>query len=389
MQKKYYKFILYFLIGSTIFLFTVFSNMIELFLNKTYIKKQVKVAPGIHDFHQKLFIADLHADSLLWDRDLTERSSLGQLDLPRLLEGNVAFEAFMIVTRVSFNMNLNKSKDRGNLISLLHIAQWQQPKTWFNNFNKAISKIKDLKTYAQNSHGRLRLVYNKKDLEDVINYRRFNKGVVAGIVGLEGLYPLEENLGYFELLYEAGVRMMALTHFQDTIFAGSGQGEKKGGLTEQGKKLIEKIKSKKLIIDLAHLSQKATLDILAMVKKPVVVSHTGVQGTCESPRNLSDKVIKKIAKNGGVIGISFFKYAICGSSLKHIVKAISYVRDLVGINHIALGSDFDGAVKNVFAVNQMVYLTEALLKSKKTKFSKMDIAKIMGKNTLRVLRENL
>ena len=119
---------------------------------------------------------------------------------------------------------------------------------------------------------------------------------------------------------------------------------------------------------------------------PVVSSHTGVQGTCQNQRNLSDDHIRGIAKTGGVVGVGFWDVAVCDFSAEAIVKAIKYTADLVGVDHVALGSDFDGAIEAPFDATGMPLITEERMKQG---FSEQDIRKIMGENTIRVLGQVL
>jgi membrane dipeptidase len=139
-------------------------------------------------------------------------------------------------------------------------------------------------------------------------------------------------------------------------------------------------------VDLAHSSPQAIKDVLAIAKRPVVVSHTGVQGTCQNQRNLSDAQLKAIADNGGLIGIGFWDVAVCGSTPQAIARAIRHAVNVAGINHVALGSDFDGATTVPFDAAHMVQLTDALLDAGLTE---PEIRKVMGDNVLRFLRQNL
>ena len=121
-------------------------------------------------------------------------------------------------------------------------------------------------------------------------------------------------------------------------------------------------------------------------RQPLLVSHTGVQGTCPGPRNLSDRHIKAIAATGGVMGIGYFEGAVCGLDTASIVKAIRYTAKLVGVQHVALGSDFDGATRTAFDATGLVRITEGLLEAG---FSEADVAAIMGGNVLRLLKAQL
>ena len=133
---------------------------------------------------------------------------------------------------------------------------------------------------------------------------------------------------------------------------------------------------------MAHASPKVIDDVLAMATRPVFVSHTGVQGTCPGPRNLTDDQLRRIASTGGVIGIGFWDGAICTPNAANVAKAIKYAVDIAGIDHVGLGSDFDGATNEPFDVTGLVLITDQLLKAG---FTEEQIAKVMGGNAVRVL----
>ncbi len=123
-----------------------------------------------------------------------------------------------------------------------------------------------------------------------------------------------------------------------------------------------------------------------LATKPVVVSHGGVTGTCPGGRNLTDSQLRRVAKNGGVVGIGYWKSAVCDLSVKGIVDAVLYAIEITGIDHVGLGSDFDGHVTTPFDVTGLPMLTEALLE---TGLSENDVRKVLGGNVLRVLKTNL
>jgi microsomal dipeptidase-like Zn-dependent dipeptidase len=206
------------------------------------------------------------------------------------------------------------------------------------------------------------------------------------LLALEGLHPLEGKLDNVDKLYDAGFRMAGLTHFFDNELGGSAHGMEKGGLTAFGREVVRRLEEKKMIVDLAHASPKVIDDVLAMAQRPVVVSHTGVQATCPGPRNLTDAHVRAIAENGGLMGIAYFDGAICQENPASIVKAIRHVVDLVGVEHVALGSDFDGATSTAFDTTGVVLVTQGLLDAG---FSEDDVAAIMGGNVRRFLLAEL
>lgn len=141
-----------------------------------------------------------------------------------------------------------------------------------------------------------------------------------------------------------------------------------------------------MIVDIAHCSHACVADILTMARRPVVSSHGGVQATCGVNRNLSDDEIRGVAATGGVIGIGYWDAAVCDTSPTSVAKAMKHVRDLVGIDHVALGSDYDGATTVRFDTSKLVQVTQALIDAG---FTDDEIRAAMGGNAIRVIRAGL
>ena len=180
--------------------------------------------------------------------------------------------------------------------------------------------------------------------------------------------------------------MIGLAHFFDNEVGGSAHGLEQAGLTPFGREVVARLESLNMMIDLSHASVQTIDDVLVIVRRPVVVSHTGVRGTCDNGRNLSDQQLQRIAETGGLVAIGFWSTAVCGESVEDIVRAIAYTANKIGIDHVALGSDFDGAVRLPFDVADMGQVTKGLLEAG---FSQDDIQKIMGLNAVRFLEEML
>jgi microsomal dipeptidase-like Zn-dependent dipeptidase len=141
-----------------------------------------------------------------------------------------------------------------------------------------------------------------------------------------------------------------------------------------------------MIVDIAHSSHATVAEVLRLATRPVVSSHGGVQATCRENRNLSDDEIRGVARTGGVVGIGVWEGAVCSTAPRATARAMRHVRDLVGINHVALGSDFDGATTVAYDVSRLSLITQALLDEG---FSEADIRLAMGGNVLRVLGQAL
>lgn len=336
--------------------------------------------------HGELFVVDLHADPLLWDRDLNTRLDHGAVDVPRLIEGKVGIQSFFIVSKSPYGQNIRRTESDSDAITALGMLQGWPRKNWGSLLQRALFQSERLHRVAEQSNGRLVLIKSKKDLKRYREARERNREVVAGILGVEGAHVLEGELGNVATLFDAGVRIMAPTHFFDNAVGGSAHGVKKGGLTDLGRQMIAEMEARGMLLDLAHASPALIRDALAIASRPVIVSHTGVKGTCDNLRNLSDEEVRAVAATGGVVGIGYWKTAVCGEDAAAIVRAIRYTTDLVGVDHVALGSDFDGAVPVPFDTTGLALITEALLEDG---FSEEDIAKIMGENASRVFAQTL
>jgi membrane dipeptidase len=364
---------------------SIISSKVDSRLNAIHGSNQ-RVSEKARRLHTTLLIGDLHADSLLWDRDLLARNDRGHVDVPRLIEGNVAIQAFTIVTKVPHKLNVERNTSDSDDITRLAIAGRWPPWTWVSLKERALYQADKLKTAALLSGGKLSVITNKRELDDYLTRRKHNQQITAGFLGVEGAHCLEGNLDNIDVFYDRGIRMIAPTHFFDNDIGGSAHGVNKAGLTDKGKEMIRRMQAKFMIVDLAHASSAVIKDVLAISTKPVVVSHTGVRGTCNNHRNLTDAELMGIAKTGGVIGIGYWRQAVCGDNAKAIARAIRYTANLVGVEHVALGSDFDGATSAPFDVSHLDLVTQALLDQG---FSDADIRLIMGENAIRVLRESL
>jgi membrane dipeptidase len=338
------------------------------------------------NLHQQLTIADLHADSLLWGRDLLQRSRYGHVDIPRLVAGNVALQVFSLPTKTPHGLNIESNDDKSDDIFWLAIAERWPPRTWRSLTERAIYQAQRLHEFAMASRGSFALIESSAELSSYLERRRGNSRVTAGLLSIEGAHALDGKLENLDVLYSAGYRMMSPSHFFDTDIGGSAAGVGKIGLTDKGREWVRQMEARHMMVDLAHASAKTIDDVLAVATRPVVVSHTGVRGTCNNNRNLTDDQIRAVAAKGGLIGIGYWDTATCGTDARAIVRAMRYVSDRVGVEHVALGSDFDGAVTEPFDTTGVVQITGAMVDAG---YSEEDIRKIMGENAMKFLLANL
>lgn len=336
--------------------------------------------------HRSLWIADLHADSLLWQRDLNQAGGRGHVDFPRLAQGNVALQAFSVVTKTPRKMNIDRNDGDSDNITALVMAQGLPPATWNSLLARALYQAKELHQLADASQGSMRVIGSRAQLRAFIAARDKDQKLMAGWLPLEGAHALEGKLDNLDALYHAGYRMAAPTHFFDTELSGSQHGMKKGGLTPLGRDWLRAMEQRKMIVDLAHASGPTIDEVLTLAKRPVMVSHTGVRGTCANGRNLSDAQLKRIAAQGGLVGIGFWNTAVCGKDVQAIARAIKHAVSVMGVEHVAYGSDFDGAVTTAIDAAGLPRLTQALLDAG---LSPAQIRRIAGENVRDFLLKNL
>jgi microsomal dipeptidase-like Zn-dependent dipeptidase len=366
--------------------FFIVPAQIEKSMNAVLKPPPYRASVRAGELHKKLVIVDLHADSLLWARDLLERGTRGHVDIPRLIEGNVALQAFTVVTKTPRSQNIDSTDDSSDDITLLAIAQRWPFRTWSSFKERALYQAAKLRGFAAGSGGKLVLIETSANLASYLERRVREPEITAGFLGIEGAHALDGDLANIDTLFDAGFRMMAPTHFFDNDIAGSAHGVNKGGLTDKGREMIKRMEAKRMIVDLAHASPLAIDDVLAIATRPILVSHTGVKGICDNTRNLSDEHLKRVAATGGVIGIGYWETATCGTDARAIARAIRYTANLIGVEHVGLGSDYDGAVTEPFDTTGLVEITDALIAEA---FTETEIEMIMGGNMVRLLAQSL
>lgn len=370
--------------------FALAPTLAEKSMNRIEGSGQWPVSAAAKALHKRLVIIDTHGDTLLWRRPIDAPSDRGHIDLDRLEAGNVALQVFSSVTKTPKGQNYESNSDKTDNITLLAIGQMQPVNTWglFGPalLNRSLWHAEKLRRAETASNSRLRIIRTPADLATLIADRAAGKRVTGALLSSEGMQNLEGNPANLAVLYRAGFRMMGLTHFFDNDIAGSMHGEKKRGLTALGRRLVPVMEDQGIIIDLAHSSHATFAEVMQVARRPVVVSHGGVKGTCNTNRNLTDAELRLLARNGGVIGIGYWDAAVCAATPQATAKAIVYAVKIAGIDHVGLGSDFDGSTTTGFDTAHIDAVTDALLAAG---MAEADIAKVVGGNALRLLTAGL
>ena len=366
--------------------FALAPGIIERGTNRIDGKPLPAVSARAKALHATLTIVDLHSDTLLWKRNMLDRADRGHVDLPRLEQGNVALQILASTTKSPKGQNYDSNGADSDNITALVIAQLQPVRTWTSLLERSLWHAEKLHRAVAASGGQLRAVETPEQLAALLAARRGTAAPVGAMLSVEGLHGLAGKIANLDTLYAAGFRMAGLTHFFDNDLAGSMHGLKKGGLTPLGQQVVAAMEAKGMVVDIAHCSNACVADIPKLARRPVVSSHGGAQATCQVNRNLDDDQIRGVAATGGLIGIGYWDAAVCDTSPASIAKAMKHVQGLVGIQHVALGSDYDGATTVRFDTSKLVQVTQALIDAG---FSDADIRAAMGGNAVRVLRAGL
>lgn len=322
--------------------------------------------PIILDSHNDTMMKVVDDKTWLPKVDLGKNTSF-HIDIPKLRKGGLNIPFFAAYTEGYYG-NTNRSISRTlALINGLYYTEKNNPDTF---------KI-------------------SKDLNEIAN--AVNEKKIAAVPTIEGAYSLDDDhsLELLNQYNDLGIKAIGLTwNYSNKLGEGASRvyGDKKktvssGGLTEHGKKVILEMNRLGIVVDVSHMAESTFWDAVKTSKSPIIASHSGVNSIKKHNRNLDNKQLKALGKSGGVMNIVFYPGFLRNGNVyvSDVVDHIDYVVKLIGMNHVGIGSDFDGArmPKNLKDSSEMYKIRQELLKRK---YSPEDIDKIFGKNMLRVLK---
>ncbi len=310
-------------------------------------------------------LVDAHEDTpttIYRGVDITKKRKRGQVDLPSLFSGHINAPVFAIWT----SNRLDKMNPEFYTFSVISAVY------------KFVKKNK-------------RYVEIAKSVKDI---RRITKeGKLAIILSLENSSAMKDE-SFVDIFYLLGIRFASLTHMKTNFLSDSSTDKPVwDGISPMGRKITIRMSKVGIIPDISHLSDSAAEDVIEVSKIPVVATHSCVKNLSDVKRNLNDRLIRLVAKKGGVIGINFFKYFLNSkekkASAKTVVAHIKYIKRLVGVEHVGIGTDFEGigdkgAPEGLERADKMVNLVVELLKEG---FSEKEIKLILGENFLSVMKK--
>ena len=338
----------------------------------------MNISERAHNLHFNSFVVDTHCDTLMkvcnsWN---ARARKLKNLDAPYDLSKEYD----------SLHLDIPKMKAGGH--NLQFFAVYLEPQ--YKPFGSLKRTLQGFDAFFDmlNNNPEVMLV---KSYEDAIKAQEANS--LAGLLSIEGGEALEGDLSVLRMLYKLGLRCIGLTWNQrNRIAEGVGDCVSGGGLTTFGRELIAEMNKLGVIVDVSHLSEPGFWDVIKYSTKPIIASHSNARAICDHPRNLTDEQIKALAKNGGVMGMNFcLPFVNSGDkvTIEHMLDHVDHIINLVGPDHIGIGSDYDGigaAPEGLENVTKFPNLTEGLIKRG---YSDEVIKKFLGENYLRVLKNTL
>ena len=322
------------------------------------------------------YIVDMHADALMWNRDLLQNNRRGHVDVPKLQHGGVKLVGMPIVT-TGFPY-----------VDLFRQFAWlrRYPKqARASCCNRAHWQIRNLGMQCAQSHDNLTVMRSRADLEALLG--REGIGVV---LGLEGVHAIDGELSELEGFWQRGVRFASLTHLRDNVYGGAQKlfGHDPG-LSRAGIEALAEMDRLGIALDLSHASALTLREAMRRFSGAVMFSHTAASAVHPSWRNNSNDEFKEVARRGGIIGVIFATFYLGGKHLDNLVRHIRHIAEIAGIDYVGLGSDFDGFVPLPNGIRNAADLPNLASALRNKGFASQDVAKVMGENWIRFWKDFL
>jgi membrane dipeptidase len=328
------------------------------------------------ELHRDSVVVDTHCDTLKclmpmftlprtsqWDDrsdvGMGTRSSLGHIDIPRLREGGVDCQVFAI----------SSVRERTRPYAL----------------RTAMEMIGLFYSECERHRGAVAPVTTHEGI-----MKAAAEGKVAAMLSIEGADVIEGKVGLLRVFHRLGVRMVGLVHsLRNELADGIADARTGGGLSQLGVQAVEELDRLGDLIDVSHLSDAGFWDLMEVAKGPVMASHSNARAVCDHPRNMTDEMIKAMADRGGVMGMNFAPSFVhpTNATVQGVVDHIDHIVDLVGPDHVGLGSDFDGIPYTPVGLEDATRMPNITAELVKREYDEEDIKKILGGNHLRLIKQ--
>lgn len=339
---------------------------------------------NIPDFHKQSLVIDSHNDSIVAH---IRRRNISLADEnkknPNQHSGTIAYLRGRVPPEedaIGIQLNIPKMLQGGIDAAFFAV---DVTRAWKNHLSYALDAFGWLNAEVETNASDICIVHNAADIQ-----KAKADSKIAAILTIENSEAVERSLNILKSLYILGVRSIGLTHNPNTWAAsGNDEGETGGGLTKFGVQLVKEMNRIGMLVDVSHISERGFWDVLDVSDAPVIASHSNCKTLCNHSRNLSNEQLKAIAANDGVVGITFVPGFITVDgwektpTFAQLLNHIEYAVDIAGIDHVGIGSDFDGGGDLLKDATEYPKITQGL---KNRGYSDTAIQKILGRNMLRV-----
>ncbi len=346
----------------------------------------MSVSTSILKFHKQSLVIDSHNDSIVAH---IRRGNISFADVDAkkhdLHSGTIAYLRGPVPPEedaIGIQLNIQKMREGGIDVAFFAV---DVTRAWKNHLSYALDAFGWFDFEVEANTSDIRIVRKAADIDAAKA-----EGKLAAVLAIENSEAVERSLNILRSLYLLGVRSIGLTHNPNTwASTGNDEGETGGGLTRFGVQLVKEMNKLGMLVDVSHISERGFWDVLDTSDKPIIASHSNCKMLCSHPRNLTNEQLKAIASNGGVVGITFVPGFITDDGWKksppfaQLLNHIEYAIDVAGIDHVGIGSDFDGGGDLLKDATEYPKITAGL---RERGYSDEAIQKVLGGNHLRAFK---
>lgn len=347
------------------------QELLSHFIEECQIYRQAK------EMHREIVSIDSHCDTpMFFDQeiDIARRSSPIKIEH----DGKEWYE--------SIRVSIPKMQE-GKLDAVFMVAYLPQGKRSPEATQQAFEKTKTiLSKLCREIQKNEEVVGLARTSKDIVRLKKENKKAI--LLGIENAYGIGHELSNLKLFKEMGVNYITLSHNgHNDVCDSASEAPEHQGLSEFGRKVVKEMNRLGIMVDISHTSEKTSFDVVELSSYPIIASHSSAKALCDHRRNLSDELMKAIAAKGGVVQVCLydgFLSRTAKATIMDAVEHIDYIVRTIGIDHVGIGSDFDGGggIPGVDAANEMINLSTALLRKG---YTEAEIGKIWGGNLMRVM----
>ncbi len=344
----------------------------------------MSISTSILDLHIKSIVIDSHNDSIVAH---IRRGNISLADEhtknPDVHSGTIAYLRGRVPPEedaIGIQLNIPKMRDGGIDVAFFAV---DVTRAWKNHLSYALDAFGWFNAEVDANSTDIRIVRKTDDI-----HAAKEEGKLAAVLTIENSEAVERSLNILRSLYLLGVRSIGLTHNPNTwASTGNDEGETGGGLTKFGVQLVKEMNKLGMLVDVSHISERGFWDVLDITDAPIIASHSNCMTLCNHSRNLTNEQLKAIAVNGGVVGITFVPGFITEDGWRksppfaQLINHIEYAIDVAGLDHVGIGSDFDGGGDLLKDATEYPKITEGL---SQRGYTDTAIQKILGGNLLRV-----